>query len=94
MNFNFSFDFNFLDYLLISDSVATLEPKAILEVSTAEGGWTTGDFIDFGPQLAGVSLVRQIRIRNAGGSALTITKSKVCFACLSRLCAVFTDLCV
>lgn len=82
-----------MEYLLISDSVATIEPKAVLEVSTAEGGWTTGDFIDFGPQLAGVSLVRQIRLRNTGGSALTITKSKVCLP-LPEQCVVFTDICI
>ncbi|CAZ85758.1 unnamed protein product [Tuber melanosporum] len=62
-------------YILLT-GVATFEPKAVLEVSTAEGGWSTGDLIDFGPQLAGVSLIRQIRLRNTGGSALTITKSK------------------
>ncbi|CUS08575.1 unnamed protein product [Tuber aestivum] len=62
-------------YILLT-GVATIEPKAVLEVSTAEGGWNTGDLIDFGPQLAGVSLIRQIRLSNTGGSALTITKSK------------------
>jgi iron transport multicopper oxidase len=63
--------------LLMAASAAT-SPIANISVSTIEGGWDFSNpvVMDFGNVLATTSKFRNIRICNAGGSALHITKSK------------------
>lgn len=57
---------------------ASTAPIANISISTIEGGWDFSDpvIMDFGNVLAGTTVSRSIRICNAGGSALLITKSK------------------
>ena len=62
-------------YVLMTGS-ATTAPIANFSVSTSEGGWDPNPVMDFGRVKAGTTVTRQIRICNAGGSALEITKSK------------------
>lgn len=51
---------------------------ANISVSTSEGGWDFSDSLSmkFGTVLAGTTPSRSIRLCNAGGSELTVTKSK------------------
>lgn len=64
-------------YVLLTGSASTA-PIANISVSTIEGGWDASEpiIMDFGNVLAGTTVSRNIRICNAGGSVLTITKSK------------------
>ncbi|KUJ23286.1 WSC-domain-containing protein [Mollisia scopiformis] len=57
---------------------ASTAPLANISVSTIEGGWDYSEpvVMDFGDVLAGTTVSRNIRVCNAGGSALLITKSK------------------
>lgn len=56
---------------------ASAGPSAVLSISDGAGNWVTSPLsIDFGNVLAGVSIQRQIRLCNTGGSALTITLSQ------------------
>lgn len=65
-------------YVLLVGSAST-SPIANISVSTSEGGWDNSVplTMDFGNVLAGNTTSRTIRICNSGGSALTVTKSKV-----------------
>lgn len=65
----------------ILEGSASTAPKAVLSISTSEGGWLvdTTDLqplMDFGSVSPGSTTQRQIRICNTGGSVLTISKSK------------------
>ncbi|KAG4437998.1 hypothetical protein IFR05_006499 [Cadophora sp. M221] len=65
------------EYIIISGSASTA-PTANISVSTIEGGWDFSNplIMDFGNVLDGTTQSKNIRICNAGGSALAITKSK------------------
>lgn len=65
-------------YVLLVGSAST-SPIANISVSTSEGGWDNSAplVMDFGSVLARNTTTRSIRICNSGGSALTVTKSKV-----------------
>lgn len=56
---------------------ASAGPSAVLFISDGAGNWVTNPLnMNFGSVLAGVSIQRQIRLCNTGGSALTITLSQ------------------